>query len=126
MVAAPVSPSSERAAIAKPVVDAPRARPLGFNCPSCGVVLTIPNPQAYDGRPAPCPGCAVLVLPPRIFHAGDAEPEGVDLHPLPGLSGRPGERAKMPRVVHRVRRREEGVGLWTGGLPPGVALSGQR
>jgi hypothetical protein len=126
MVAAPVSPSLEGVSAARAPLDEPRGRPLGFNCPSCGVVLTIPNPQAYDGRPAPCPGCAVLVLPPRIFHAGDEELEGVDLHPLPGLSGRPGERTRMPRVVHRVRRREEGGRLWTGGLAPGVVLSGRR
>jgi len=125
MVAAPAPPSSERVSPAKPSVDVPQVRPLGFNCPACGVVLTIPNPQAYDGRPAPCPGCAVFVLPPRICHAGEAESDGIELHPLPGLSGRPGERIKMPRVVHRPRRRPEESGLWTGGPPSGVALSAQ-
>lgn len=103
------------------------ARPLGFNCPSCGVVLTIQDPRSYDGRPAPCPQCAVLVVPPRIFRAEDEDgPESIDLHPLPGLSGRPGERLKMPRAVHRPRRPLERAGVrGMAAGANGVAMSGQ-
>jgi hypothetical protein len=39
---------------------------MGFNCPSCYTVLIIKDPGAYDGRPAPCPYCAVRIIPPRI------------------------------------------------------------
>ena len=103
-------------------------RPIGFNCPSCGVVLTIADPGKYDGRPAPCPHCAVLVVPPRIFCAEGEEVEvgDIDLHPLPGLSGRSGERIKMPRAVHRPRRPSDRLGVR--GTSPGangVAMSGQ-
>jgi|GEM_PF-2153964 len=102
-------------------------RPLGFNCPSCGVVLTIPNPSSYDGRPAPCPQCAVLVVPPRIFQPGQ-EAESIDLHPLPGLSACAGTRIKTPRAVHRPLRhcvaRGDAGGLGVGDRPEGVVLSG--
>ena len=105
------------------------ARPLGFNCPACGVVLTIPDPVAYDGRPAPCPQCAVLVVPPRIFQPGEDRPEFIDLHPLPGLSARAGERIKMPRAVHRRLRHcaagEQSENDWPGDRWVGVVLSSQ-
>jgi predicted RNA-binding Zn-ribbon protein involved in translation (DUF1610 family) len=114
-------PASAAASTAVPVV----ARPLGFNCPSCGVVLTIPNPSAYDGRPAPCPQCAVMVVPPRIFKPEQTEPEGIDLHPLPGLSAGVEGRIKMPRAVHRPRRRLDLEATWLGGHPAGVVMSGQ-
>jgi hypothetical protein len=74
--------------------------PCGFQCPACDVLLTIADPSTYDGRPAPCPQCAVIVIPPRIF----AKPAGaamIDLHPLPGLSARDGSRLKIPRALPR-------------------------
>lgn len=115
----PASPASATAAV-------PAVRALGFNCPACGVVLTIPNPGTYDGRPAPCPQCAVLVVPPRIFQAGD-EVEPIDLHPLPGLSSRGGTRIKTPRAIHRPLRhcaaRADDGDLWVGGRANGVVLS---
>jgi hypothetical protein len=51
-----------------PVVEVvPRElKKMGFNCPSCYTVLIIKDPDAYDGRPAPCPYCAVRIIPPRI------------------------------------------------------------
>ncbi|MFT5192368.1 MAG: hypothetical protein ACI9DF_000520 [Verrucomicrobiales bacterium] len=39
---------------------------IQFACPSCGVVLTISNPKAYNGQPGPCPHCSAVVLPPRV------------------------------------------------------------
>jgi|GEM_PF-6489457 len=41
-------------------------RRLGFNCPSCFVVLVIKDPDQYDGRAAPCPSCGIAILPPRL------------------------------------------------------------
>lgn len=81
--------------------------PLSFMCPGCGVVLTIADPSRYDGRPAPCPQCAAVVMPPRIC---GSESEGtLDLHPRPGLSAMMSGRLKMPRVVSR--GSTPGVGL---------------
>ncbi len=40
---------------------------LQFSCPSCGVVLTITEPSAYNGKPGPCPHCSAVVLPPRVI-----------------------------------------------------------
>ena len=39
---------------------------LGFNCPSCFAVLVIREPEQYDGRPAPCPHCGVVIMAPRV------------------------------------------------------------
>jgi hypothetical protein len=39
---------------------------IGFNCPSCLAILTIKQPEQYDGQAAPCPNCGVVILPPRI------------------------------------------------------------
>jgi len=41
-------------------------RQIGFNCPSCMVILIIKQPEDYDGRAAPCPHCGTVILPPRI------------------------------------------------------------
>ncbi len=46
-----------------------------FSCPSCSVVLTIPNPKAYNGQPAPCPHCAALILPPQVVSPFAVVPE---------------------------------------------------
>jgi predicted RNA-binding Zn-ribbon protein involved in translation (DUF1610 family) len=78
----------------------PLERPLGFNCPACGVVLVVRKPDDYDGGPAPCPRCGVQILPPRIVHSTAT----FDLHPMPGLSV-PGRVLKSPRPLHRVDRR---------------------
>lgn len=40
---------------------------LQFSCPCCGVVLTITDPGAYNGKPGPCPHCSAVVLPPRVI-----------------------------------------------------------
>jgi hypothetical protein len=90
------------------------------------VVLTIPNPKAYDGRPAPCPQCAALVVPPRVVQPGTVELDFIDLHPLPGLSAGVGGRIKMPRAVHRPRRRLDADELWVGGRSEGVVMSAQE
>jgi hypothetical protein len=100
-------------------------RPLGFNCPSCGVVLTVVNPRNYDGQPAPCPHCAVVVVPPRIFRAGEVGLPPIELHPLPGLSGRFGERVKMPRAVYRPRRGQGMAGDWDGYNSDGMVLAAE-
>ncbi len=74
-------------------------RPLGFNCPACGVVLVIREPHNYDGKPAPCPHCAMTILPPRVVY------QTVDLHPLPGLTGRSLSGPRPQRPMHRPDRR---------------------
>ena len=125
MIPAATRPVSEPASCAGSSTD-PVARPLGFNCPACGVVLTITNPVAYDGRPAPCPQCAALVVPPRVVQPGGEELDFIDLHPLPGLSAGAGERLKMPRAVHRPRRRVSPGGDGVGGTLEGVVLSAQE
>lgn len=50
---------------AKPVVGL-STKQIGFNCPSCMAILIIKQPAMYDGGAAPCPGCGVSILPPRI------------------------------------------------------------
>lgn len=50
----------------QPPVPLAANRQLGFNCPSCYTVLVIKDPGSYDGRAAPCPYCAVTIIPPRI------------------------------------------------------------
>ena len=45
---------------------APQDKQIGFNCPSCMTILIIKQPTSYDGQPAPCPYCNVVILPPRI------------------------------------------------------------
>lgn len=126
-VVLPNLPTESASAVGGTVLP-PLARALGFNCPACGVVLTISNPTSYDGRPAPCPQCAVMVVPPRIFQPGDEESDPIELHPLPGLCARAGERIKMPRAVHRrpqlCAASDEISGVWIGGLPDGVVMSG--
>lgn len=74
-------------------------RPLGFNCPSCGVVLVIREPDKYDGEAAPCPHCAVNILPPRIVYTATRYelPAGLSLG---GLAG-----GRMPRALPRMDRR---------------------
>lgn len=70
---------------AKPVMSQP-AKQIGFNCPSCLAILIIRQPEAYDGGAAPCPGCGVSILPPRIaavsspftlLSAASAQPHGL-------------------------------------------------
>ncbi len=73
-------------------------RPLGFNCPACSVVLVIREPDKYDGRPAPCPHCKVTISPPQIV-----QEDAIDLHPLPGLSSKPGAAARLPRLLRSGR-----------------------
>ncbi len=95
----------------EPAVAGSVGRPLNFMCPACGVELTIGDPGAYDGRPGPCPGCAVLVVPPRVF-VGPGDGPGaavIDLRPRPGLSVQPGEYLKTPRVVARRGRATTGM-----------------
>lgn len=83
------------------------------------------NPRTYDGRPAPCPQCAALVVPPRVVRPGAAKLDFIDLHPLPGLSAGAGGRIKMPRAVHRPRRRLDADGFWVDGRSDGVVISAQ-
>ncbi len=45
---------------------APQDKQIGFNCPSCMTILIIKQPTSYDGQPAPCPYCGVVILPPRV------------------------------------------------------------
>jgi hypothetical protein len=89
--------------------------PCGFQCPACDVLLTIADPSTYDGRPAPCPQCAVIVIPPRVFAKAGGSAM-IDLHPLPGLSGREGSRLKIPRALPRtstsLARRAKPPVLW--------------
>jgi hypothetical protein len=75
-------------------------RPLGFNCPACGVILIIREPDKYGGEAAPCPHCAVQILPPRIVYSA----AGYELDPLPGLSSGFPSRSAIPRVLHRLDR----------------------
>jgi hypothetical protein len=67
-------------------------RQLGFNCPSCFTVLIIKDPQNYDGRPAPCPFCAVTIIPPRVAPATPftliAAPQGTPDLPAPARQSR--------------------------------------
>jgi hypothetical protein len=79
----------------------PASRPLAFNCPACGVLLVIREPEVYDGAAAPCPHCGVHILPPRIVYSTAP----FDLHPLPGLSLSPGSMTRAPRAVPRIERR---------------------
>ena len=113
----PALPAS-RTGVATTEAVPPASRPLGFNCPACGVVLIIHNPAAYDGEPAPCPHCAVAVLPPRVCLPSA---DSIDLHPLPGLSDRGSLRSKTPRPVHRPDRH---VHASSQGDRSGVVLSG--
>lgn len=87
--------------------------------------MTLPNPKAYDGRPGPCPNCAALVVPPRVVQPGTVELDCIDLHPLPGLSGVAGGRIKMPRAVHRPRRRLDADGYGPDGRSEDVVMSAQ-
>lgn len=64
----PVPPEAltgPRASVPVPATPA-SLRQIGFNCPSCFTVLVIKDPSSYDGRAAPCPYCAVTILPPRV------------------------------------------------------------
>lgn len=70
---APVTPVPSIAPRQLPGVQDARAhqRPvamknISFNCPSCLAILTIKQPEQYDGQAAPCPNCGVVILPPRI------------------------------------------------------------
>jgi hypothetical protein len=76
-------------------------RPLGFNCPACGVSLVVREPEVYDGSAAPCPHCDVHILPPRIVYSAAT----FELHPLTGLSFSPGSMTRAPRAVPRLERR---------------------
>ena len=87
--------------------------------------MTIANPMAYDGRPAPCPQCAALVAPPRVVQPDAEDLDFIDLHPLPGLSAGAVGRIKMPRAVHRPRRRLDGGTDWGDGRVESVVLSAQ-
>lgn len=62
----PPPPESAPPAVVPVATPAASARQLGFNCPSCYTVLVIKDPENYDGRAAPCPFCAVTIIPPRI------------------------------------------------------------
>lgn len=75
-----------------PVPIPPRdARQLGFNCPSCFMVLIIREPSVYDGRAAPCPSCGAVIMPPRL---APANPFSIVMRSGPaaqaGLPGYPG------------------------------------
>lgn len=60
-------PVGGKLASAPPVGEYVRDLPtLRFTCPNCAVVLTIPDPKAYNGEPAPCPHCSAVILPPRV------------------------------------------------------------
>jgi hypothetical protein len=41
-------------------------RKIGFNCPSCLVILVIKQPDSYDWAAAPCPNCQAVIMPPRV------------------------------------------------------------
>lgn len=70
-----VAIQGQGAAVGQGLVPQPVAAPQGhyvgrlptvkFTCPRCTVLLTIPNPEAYNGEPGPCPRCASLIIPPR-------------------------------------------------------------
>jgi hypothetical protein len=55
---------------------------IGFNCPSCLAILIIKQPENYDGQAAPCPNCAVVILPPRI---APTTPFALSAGQLPGF-----------------------------------------
>ena len=74
-------------------------RRLGFNCPSCFVVLIIKEPDQYDGRAAPCPSCGVAILPPRL---AVQSPFTLISPPLPPPLP-PTPRARQPRAFGRHR-----------------------
>lgn len=114
---APASASSMPAPAAAP--RPPQAQPLAFTCPACGISLAVQEPDKYDGSPAPCPYCAVMVLPPRVYDP--AAEKAVDLHPLPGLSPSRMAAVRAPRAVHRMARHFRPP--WDGRETPGVALS---
>ncbi len=61
----PVATPAVRAPVPVPAIPA-ALQQIGFNCPSCFTVLVIKDPSSYDGRAAPCPYCAVTILPPRV------------------------------------------------------------
>jgi hypothetical protein len=90
------------------------ARPVGFNCPACSVVLVVREPHGYDGRPAPCPHCGVFILPPRIATAQSP----FNFHPLPGLTST-SPASLSPRAPRAVSRPEKSGRMamksWEGG-----------
>ena len=63
-------------------------RQLGFNCPSCYTVLVIKDPENYDGRAAPCPYCAVNIMPPRIAPSSPFTLVSSPVHTPAALPGR--------------------------------------
>ena len=60
------APSQEAPGGARVRAGSAASHSLGFNCPSCFTVLVIREPELYDGRPAPCPHCGVVIMAPRV------------------------------------------------------------
>jgi len=71
-----------------------------FPCPACHVLLTVAHPATYNGQPAPCPNCAVIVIPPRAARIAPA-PNAINLHPLPGFTASAETPVKTPRALPR-------------------------
>ena len=103
--AVPPAVSSPREPVPVPAIPA-ALQQIGFNCPSCFTILVIKDPAGYDGRAAPCPYCAVTILPPRV-----APPSPFTLvaaEPLPPPASNPG-RLKWTNFQSRPHEAEAEV-----------------
>jgi hypothetical protein len=60
----PGEPRRRRVARARPL--APPRLPLYFQCPACRATLAVPDPEGYDGSPAPCCECGALITAPAV------------------------------------------------------------
>lgn len=90
VTAMPPAPPPQVPPPAPAPIPAPELRQMGFNCPSCFMILIIREPAAYDGRAAPCPCCGAVIMPPRVAPASPFSIVMRAAGPVPALPGFPG------------------------------------